>query len=177
MVPDMTNKVDITPETKVGPLLDAYPQLEDMLMSMSPSFAKLKNPVLRRTVGKVATLRQVAKVGNIPVGKLVNDLRHAVGQGSIDIGNDGSITSAPRPEWMNINGVTDAFDARPMIDAGEQPLGHVFAGLNKLESGQIYKLTTPFIPSPIIEMAAKKGFKSWMMHEGPDLFQTYFTKE
>ena len=177
MVPDMTNKMDITPETKVGPLLDIYPQLENILMSMSPSYAKLKNPILRRTVGKVATLRQVAKVGNIPVGKLVNDLRRAVGQGQIEVGSDSSPNAAPRPDWFDEGKIVESFDARPMIDAGEQPLGHVFTGLNKLGPGQIYKLTTPFIPSPIIEMAAKKGFKCWMMHEGPELFQTYFTKE
>lgn len=177
MVHDMTKTMDITPDTKIGPLLDAYPQLEDMLLSMSPSFAKLKNPVLRRTVAKVATIRQVAKVGNLPLGKLVNELRAAVGQGRIDVSLDSSATATPRPDWLDESKVSDAFDARPMIDAGEQPLGHVFAGLNKLKAGEIYRLTTPFIPSPIIEMATQKGFKSWIVHEGMETFQTYFIKE
>lgn len=173
----MTKTMDITPDTKIGPLLDAYPQLEDVLLSMSPSFAKLKNPMLRRTVGKVATIKQVAKVGNLPLGKLVNDLRTAVGQGQIDVSTDGSTGAAPRPGWMEENSVVDTFDARPMIEAGEQPLGHVFAGLNKLKAGEIYKLTTPFIPGPIIDMATRKGFKSWTVHEGMETFQTYFIKE
>ena len=32
----------ITPDTKVGAVLKSYPQLEDLLISMSPSYKKLK---------------------------------------------------------------------------------------------------------------------------------------
>ena len=59
----MTNsKITISPKTKVGELLDAYPELENVLMAMSPAFEKLKNPILRKTVAKVATLQQVCIV-------------------------------------------------------------------------------------------------------------------
>ena len=53
----MADKKDllITPKTKVGELLDAYPELEPVLMGLAPAFNKLKNPVLRKTIGKVAT--------------------------------------------------------------------------------------------------------------------------
>ena len=53
---------NITPETKVGALLDNYPDIEELLISLSPSFKKLRSPVLRKTVAKVANLRQVAQV-------------------------------------------------------------------------------------------------------------------
>ena len=53
------SKITISPKTKVGELLDAYPELEPVLMAMSPAFEKLKNPVLRKTVARVATLQQV----------------------------------------------------------------------------------------------------------------------
>ena len=48
-------KLIISPKTKVGELLDVYPELEPVLMSMSPAFEKLRNPVLRKTVARVAT--------------------------------------------------------------------------------------------------------------------------
>ena len=57
------SKFTISPKTKVGELLDAYPELEQLLMAMSPAFEKLKNPVLRRTVAKVATLQQISVAG------------------------------------------------------------------------------------------------------------------
>jgi len=70
----------IMPTTKVAALLDHFPQLEDVLIGMAPPFRKLKNPVLRKSVAKVASLRQAAAVGRVPVVELVNKLRAAVGQ-------------------------------------------------------------------------------------------------
>ena len=47
---------------------------------MSPVFEKLKNPVLRRTVARVATIQQISVVGGIPVDDIINRLRKEVGQ-------------------------------------------------------------------------------------------------
>ena len=61
----MTDRPLITPETKVGALLDAYPELEAVLIELAPPFRKLKNPVLRRTVARLTSLAQAAKVGRL----------------------------------------------------------------------------------------------------------------
>lgn len=53
--------MEINLQTKVAELLGAYPQLEEQLLKLSPTFAKLKNPILRRTVAKVTSLQQAAK--------------------------------------------------------------------------------------------------------------------
>ena len=72
----MTNsKITISPKTKVGELLDAYPELEHVLMAMSPAFEKLKNPVLRKTVAKVATLQQVCIVGGVNIDEMIRILK------------------------------------------------------------------------------------------------------
>ena len=70
----------ITPHTTVGDLLAAYPELEAVLIARSPAFARLKNPVLRRTIAKVATLAQAANIAVMPPVDLVNELRRAVGR-------------------------------------------------------------------------------------------------
>lgn len=56
----MSTELIITPKTKVLQLIETYPQLEELLIEMVPTFEKLKNPVLRRTVAKIATLQQAA---------------------------------------------------------------------------------------------------------------------
>ena len=38
----MNEPLQITPETKLGELLERYPQLEQTLLDHSPAFAKLK---------------------------------------------------------------------------------------------------------------------------------------
>jgi hypothetical protein len=65
---------------KVGELLEAYPDLEATLIGLAPEFAKLRNPILRRTVAKVATLHQAARIGGLDVRELVRTLRAAAGQ-------------------------------------------------------------------------------------------------
>jgi hypothetical protein len=54
--------VPLTPETQVGALLEAYPELEARRIELASAFEKLKNPVLRRTVARVATIAQAACV-------------------------------------------------------------------------------------------------------------------
>ena len=76
------SKITISPKTKVGELLDAYPELEPVLMAMSPAFEKLKNPVLRRTVARVATLQQVSVVGGVNIEEMIRRLRKEAGQDS-----------------------------------------------------------------------------------------------
>ena len=65
----------ITPQTKIHDLLKTYPKLERFLMDLNPKYKKLKNPVLRRTVARIATLTQVAKIGGYDPIELVNMLR------------------------------------------------------------------------------------------------------
>ena len=75
----MNEELPITAETKVAALLARYPELEDVLIAMAPPFKKLKNPILRGSVAKVASLRQAAMVGRLAVEDMVNQLRAAVG--------------------------------------------------------------------------------------------------
>src|SRR5262245_60025801 len=65
----------ILPDTKVADLLDRYPELEDVLISLASPFKKLKNPVLRKGVARVASLTHVAAVAGMQVNDLVNKLR------------------------------------------------------------------------------------------------------
>ena len=62
----MTTTLTITPKTTVHTLLKEHPFLLDFLAGYHPEFKKLTNPVLRRTVGRMATLDAVAQQGNVP---------------------------------------------------------------------------------------------------------------
>jgi len=51
--------------TKLDDLLKKYPFLLEFLAGLSPRFAKLRNPVMRKTIGRVATLGQAAGFGSL----------------------------------------------------------------------------------------------------------------
>lgn len=174
---ESTRITDITPETKIGPLLDAHPELESVLLDMSPNFAKLKNPVLRKTVAKIATLRQVAEIGGVPLASMINTLRSAAGIGD-RFTDSGAGTPAgaadDAPAWVRSAAVAVTYDARPDIEAGEHPAQRVIAGLQKLNANELYELITPFTPAPLIELARGKGFSAWSVKEEENVVKTYF---
>ena len=73
----MTNTpppLTLTPKTTVHTLLDQYPALLDFLANYHPEFKKLTNPVLRRTMGRMATMDTVAGMGGVPLNKLIDDI-------------------------------------------------------------------------------------------------------
>ena len=70
----------INPGMKVAALLDHWPELEEVLVAQAPAFQKLRNPILRRTVARVATLEQAAGIAGLSSRELVMTLRQAVGQ-------------------------------------------------------------------------------------------------
>jgi hypothetical protein len=170
--------LQITPDTKIGVLLAAYPQLEKVLIELAPAFKKLKNPVLRKTIAKVTSIRQAARTGAVPVADMVNQLRQAAGQSpiatetdEISAGNDPSDSGA---DWISKDKIFKSLDAREMIESGEQPLGRVMAELRQMPPGVIYELITPFEPAPLIDRAKMQGFEAISRKETGDTFKTYF---
>lgn len=168
----------ITPETKVGSLLDKFPQLEEVLIEMAPEFKKLRNPVLRKTIAKVASLQQIAQLGNVPLAEMINKLRSVAGiQDEISDVEDKSIESTAPPAWFDKSRIVKSFDARTMLEAGEQPVTKVLQELEELKHNQIYELIAPFIPAPLIDLAKNKGFEAWSIKEGTELVKIYFTQK
>ncbi|MBI5485711.1 MAG: DUF438 domain-containing protein [Deltaproteobacteria bacterium] len=68
----------LTNKTRISELVSRYPFLLDFLAEYAPEFRKLRNPVLRNTVGRIATLDMAASMGHLPVERLVADLRAAI---------------------------------------------------------------------------------------------------
>jgi len=170
----MSEQIPITPETKISALFDCYPQLEEVLIEMAPAFKKLRNPILRKTIAKVATLRQVAQIGDVSLSAMINKLRETAGlTDEIDF-NDEQIVSNTSPNWFDTANIVKSLDASPIIESGQQPINQVLEELKGLKPGEIYELITPFVPAPLIERVKKKGFKAWSKNEKSELVRTYF---
>jgi len=173
----MENKLIITPKTKIAELLTNYPQLEDVLIELAPAFSKLKNPILRKTIAKIATLEQAAAVGSVTVDVIVNRLRREVGQDKIE-NLTGYIAHSPdSPDWFSHDKIVKTLDARPIIQNGGHPLGDVINDVHKLVNGDIYELITPFMPAPLVDKVVEQGYKVWSKQESPELFKNYFSRK
>ncbi|MBG0783019.1 MAG: DUF1858 domain-containing protein [Bacteroidales bacterium] len=171
----MEEKLIITPKTKVLQLIEAYPELEDVLIAYVPAFSKLKNPVLRKTVAKIATLQQAAGVGNVKVETLINVLRKKVGQELFELSNQKQDQPAV-PVWFDSSKVVAELDAAPMLDAGEHPVNLVVSDLKKLAQGELYLLKAPFLPAPLIDKATSLGFENHVLVKGDEHYEIYFCR-
>ena len=153
--------LSINPETKVGELLEAYPQLEETLIAMAPAFARLRNPILRRTVARVATLTQAARVGGIDVREMVVRLRTAAGQSGDPVVSGGAgsteVSDVP-PDWFDESRVAARFDADEILARGEHPLGAVQGAATGLARGEQLLLTSGFFPAPLVDALRTRGF-------------------
>ena len=165
----------ITPKTKVQQLIEVYPQLEEVLTDYVPSFKKLKNPVLKRTVASVSTLQQMAGMSTFSVEELINRMRKEVGQDNIKIEKDMGYTT-DKPEWFNEEKIVTEFDVRDILAAGEHPVNQVISEVAKLSSGDIYKVIAPFLPAPMIDKVTALDFKHWVVNESDNLYLIFFYK-
>ena len=67
----------LTPDSSLTEVVEEHPFLIDFLAAYNPKFALLKNPIMRNTAGRIATLRKVAEMG----GTEIQDLLAAIGPG------------------------------------------------------------------------------------------------
>ena len=172
----MEKELIITPHTKIIDLLEAYPQLEDVLIDIAPTFKKLKNPALRRTIAGVTSLKQVASMGDIPIESIINRFRGIVGQEETTTMENSEKKANEIPAWFETVKVTKSFDARETIAQGGHPLGDVMGDLMAWQKGDIYELITPFLPAPLLDKVKDIGFEVCTKKENDGLFRNYFCK-
>ncbi|RJP68129.1 MAG: DUF1858 domain-containing protein [Ignavibacteriales bacterium] len=170
MYSESKTRLTITPETKISELLDVYPALESKLIEIAPVFSKLQNPVLRKTISKVTSLRQVSIVANLPINYLVNELREEAGQNS-ELFKE--IQLKENPMDSNITSVKEIYDATSDLEEGKHPLAKVMNDIQQLAKGESYLLITPFIPAPLIEKVREKGFNVKSEETKDHTFENY----
>jgi len=168
-------KLIITPKTKIYDLLEAYPQLEDILIGSAPPFKKLRNPILRKTIAKITSLAQAATIGGLKVEELINKLRAEVGQSAseaIEVESGNYITE--KPDWFGENRIVESIDIRDMLNAGEQPVHEVLSAIKRLGDNEILKVIAPFIPAPLIDKSLSLSYQHWLEKKGEEEYWVFF---
>ncbi len=64
----------ISPSTKINELIQAYPFITEYLISLSPKYKLLTNPVARKTVSTVTTISQAAGIGGFTTDGLMKKI-------------------------------------------------------------------------------------------------------
>lgn len=69
---------ELTPKTIVGTLIKSYPFIKEYLVSLSPEYEKLNNPLIYGTMKKVATLDMLSQVGGLKVNDLIDKISQEI---------------------------------------------------------------------------------------------------
>lgn len=83
--------------------------------------------------------------------------------------------ASDRPAWTAVAPAL-ALDARPLLAQGVHPVDKVMGDLAALGPGEVYRLTTPFPPAPLVARAEGGGFEAHAVEEGPGLVTTWFRR-
>jgi hypothetical protein len=170
------DRPEILPSTIVHELLTAYPELEEKLIDIAPPFKKLQNPLLRKSIAKVATIKNISSVGNIPLDELVNKLREEVGQSKSDESFEDETYYSSKPAWFSIDKVSTSIVEEEVEDKDKMTVVTVLREAKKLRGGEIIELVTTFLPAPGIDSLRSKGYSVWTMKDEGNTIRTYFLK-
>jgi hypothetical protein len=170
------NNLEITPSVTVHDLLEVYPELEEVLIGIAPPFEKLKNPFLRRSVAKVATMKHIASVGGVPLDALIAELRAAVGQPVSTESYAEQDYYGEQPDWFSPDKIVLSIDEHKVEDKDKMTLVVVLHEAKQIQGGEIIELVTTFLPAPGIDILKSKGYAVWTVKENDELIRSYFLK-
>jgi hypothetical protein len=171
----MTNhKLDILPSTTVYELLTAYPEFEEKLISMASPFEKLRNPLIRKAIAKIATLKNISSVGNIPLSELINTIREEIGQEKSSELYEDENYFISMPDWFSPNKVSVSMIEGDIKDQDKMTVVAILREAKTLKVGEIIELTTTFLPAPGIDTMRAKGYSVWATKGEGNEVKTYF---
>jgi len=191
------SRMPVRPDQKISSVLNEHPELLDVLVAQSPTFNRLKNPLMRKTFARLATVSQAAGVAGIPPAELLRVLNGALGVQidhavavEPDLGASppvlgailggappGSAGSEQPPAWLGQATVAAELDARELQRRGEDPFFVIQDAARTVSVGQAFRLRNTFQPFPLYGVLGAKGFVHWVEELGPDDWLITFYRE
>jgi hypothetical protein len=159
--------------------------LIDVFVAASPVFEKLRSTTMRRTMARLVTVEQAARIAGIDPSALVDHLNHAI---SGDAAKDEAFTeedAAPAPEAEAIPAAVRALpadaivecDVREDLRAGREPFRKILDGAMALPVGSVLRVRAIFEPVPLYAVLGKLGMAHYTEQLAPDDFRVWFHKD
>ncbi len=154
----------ILASTRVKDALEKYPQLKEVLISLSPKFKKLNNSLIFKAVARWATFADVAKIGGLSLCEVLHRLNREVGteeelaKHAPDclrevVGK--TLPEGEKPDWVKEAKQIVVMDVR---DRDDFFFPEILRSLRSLERDQILKVVNDFYPAPLINMLQEEGY-------------------
>ena len=167
----------INADTKIAAILKQNATALDAIISITPKFEKLRNPLLRKLMAGRTSIGMASKIG----GCTVNDFFEKLAPLGFEIDKAIPVKNKERrqlPSFLNSlkREQLIEFDVRPIINANEDPLSLILKKIKGIRHGEALKIINTFEPAPLISLLKKQRFESYVDVINDQLVETYFYK-
>lgn len=156
----------IRAEDRVAAVLARDERLLEVLVGASPAFERLRNGAMRRTLAKLVTIEQAARIAGVDAHALVARLNAALADGgAVAMTALPLVPAVPVADLDPIPAALLATPADRLVDvdvredlrAGREPFQRIFDAARALPSGSVLRVTATFEPAPLYAVLAKHG--------------------
>lgn len=173
--------MQINEQTKIAKLLKHHPDALETIITLSPDFKKLRNPILRKLMAGRTSIAMASKIGGCSSEDFFKALQplgfeydtHA------STNQEKAFQQQPIPEFLKSLEPTQliVFDVRQMLSDGNDPLKDIQQKIKELKEGQVLNIINTFEPVPLIKLLEKQGFEVFVNQVEPAYYETFFYKK
>lgn len=168
----------INPNTKISHLLKENSKALDAIVSITPKFNKLKNPLLRKLMAARTSIAMASKIGGCEIEDFYNVLIPLGFEVDDSIAEEKEARPNVPAYIMNIDqNKISVLDVRPTIEAGKDPLKDIMKAVKGVPAGGALKLINSFEPTPLIKLLEQQGYKYFYDPIDDETTETWFYKE
>lgn len=181
----------IGPDDRLGDVLARDQRALDVLVGASPELHGLRNPVTRKVMGRLATIRQIANMAGMEPDILIRRLNQALRDDTPRGGRPVAAAPVVHPdrgkESMSIDTsaapaalaripeeLIHELDVRPDLREGREPFSRIMAARHEIPEGGALRLRAIFEPVPLYIVMAKQGFDHWTERLADDDWIVWF---
>ena len=169
-------QMQINVKTKIADLISFHPDALEAIISLSPDFKKLRNPVLRKLMAGRTSIGMASKIGGCKPEDFFEILKPLGFVSDNTFREDSLVLRKSLIEF--VKDIESAhiipLDVRGMLAEGNDPLRLIQQHVKELKEGQVLKIINTFEPTPLIKLLEKQGFESYVDLIEKDLIETYF---
>lgn len=168
----------INANTKISALLKNHPDALDAIVSITPKFEKLRNPLLRKLMAGRTSIAMASKISGCPIQDFFDRLAPLGFQADAAVAEEVAklhevssfLHRVPADQIITL-------DVRPVIADGKDPLKDIMKAVKSTPRGGALKIVNSFEPTPLISLLEKQGYNSFVDHAEDDVVETWFFKE
>lgn len=165
--------------TKIARLIKEDPRALEAIISLSPKFEKLRNPLLRKVVAARTTIAMACAIGGCTQEAFFDRMR------SLSF----TVDETQEAPAQQVEGAIPAFmqelptkkiielDVRPVIAGGKDPFQEIMTAVAKVREGGVLKILNTFAPTPLVPVLSKKGFEAHIVRIHDDYYESFFHRQ